>query len=71
MFFLVFAVKFANIFTVSEENTVKGSLSTSVHCGRLLLLSSRRLDIFHSTNDTICADLPSSARSTCNLSVTI
>ena len=27
-------------------------------------------DIFHSTNDTIRADLPSRVRSTCNLSVT-
>ena len=28
-------------------------------------------DIFHSTNDTIRADLPSKVRSTCNLSVTV
>ena len=38
---------------------------------RLLLLSSGRLDIFHSTNDMIRADLPWRVRSTCNLSVTV
>ena len=53
------------------SSVLKGSLSTSVHCGRLILLLSGRLDIFQCTNDTIRAGLPSRVRSTCSLSVIV